>query len=57
MVQKLEAEGSIVDREVMVQRHTVVFAILEGTVLDQFGIDATIARVVDILIESQLLVF
>jgi hypothetical protein len=49
LIQELNAESSVVDGEVVVcvdrERRTV----LESTVLDQLGIDATVTGVVDVL--------
>jgi hypothetical protein len=49
LIQKLDVEGSIVDSKVVFRGDGVRFAKLEGTVLDQLGVDATITGVVNVL--------
>jgi len=46
----LERQGRSVDGMPSVQRQWVFFAELKGPVADQLGIDAAIARVVDVLL-------
>jgi hypothetical protein len=49
LIQKLDAEGSVVDSKVMVGVDREHFAELEGAVLDQLCVNTTITGIVDVL--------